>query len=399
MENQDTSAGAQPAATGIQSADAGYSLHKLQKRERRLLERLREAQEAEARALERFQRAQAKLERRKTRIQRLEYRLSRIKEELTGEEVPPPAEQIEQSVELTTNGYQPGEQVPDSLLSTAPIDTPVPPASESSAIEEDTLKPEQSSAPESAPSLSPEPLPENELSPAPELSTEEDHGEPTEEPSPASQPSAEEDHSESVAEATLAPEPSAQEDHSEPNAEPALVPEPSTDEHHSEPNAEPALAVEPSIEENHEEYQSEPAAEPSQAPAYDEEEPVEDIAPPPSLSGPQEVESTGERDIQLAQYTQPVQTISLASLEQALIEAREELQMVEASVDLAQRRRDELAKSISFLAQANLSGALMDELLHKQAEANRAWHDAKEQEHIARNRLARAEAAFYEAQS
>jgi hypothetical protein len=346
MENQDISTGAQQAVPAMQSMDAAFSLHKLQKQERRLLERLHEAQEAEARALERFQRAQAKLERRKARIQRLEHRLTRIKEELTNlaasEHATSPAEQSEQPAELPTNGYQPGEQVPDSLLSGAPASPAGTPGTPGTSVpltpesEEETLEPEHHVTPELG--LSPEPLPSNEQ---------------------------------------------------------ALAPEPSLEENDSQPGAEPSLASSPVIDENH----HEPAAEAPQLPSYDEAEPVEEIAPPPPVSEPQEVEASVEHEIQPAQPGQPVQTISLAALEQALIEAREVLQMIEASVDLAQRRRDELAKSISFLAQANLSGALMDELLHKQAEANRAWNDAKEQEHIARNRLAHAEAAYYEAQS
>jgi hypothetical protein len=378
MENQDISTGAQQAAPAMQSMDAAFSLHKLQKQERRLIERLHEAQEAEARALERFQRAQAKLERRKARIQRLEHRLTRIKEELTNlaasEHATSPAAQSEQPAELPTNGYQPGEQVPDSLLSGAPAGpagTPVPPTPES---EEGNLEPEHHVTPELVPS--PEPLPSNEPALAPEPSFEEKDSQPGAEPS-------------------LATPPVIDEDHSEPAAEASLTPELSVEENHREPPAEPSLASSPVIDENH----HEPAAEAPQLPSYDEAGPVEEIAPPPPVSKPQEVEASVEHEIQPAQPGQPVQTISLAALEQALIEAREVLQMIEASVDLAQRRRDELAKSISFLAQANLSGALMDELLHKQAEANRAWNDAKEQEHIARNRLAHAEAAYYEAQS
>ena len=65
---------------------------KLQKRERRVLERLQEAQEAQDKALERFRRAEARLQRRTARVQRVEGRLTLIRQQLEELNAPAPVE-------------------------------------------------------------------------------------------------------------------------------------------------------------------------------------------------------------------------------------------------------------------------------------------------------------------
>lgn len=326
-----------------QTVQLAQSAHTLQKQERRLLERLREAQEAEARALERFQRAQAKLERRKARILRLEQRLSHLKEEVSTDAPASAGERFadygdysddgEHHDEHTANGYVVIEtQTQDASISPAPV-TPIP-AFEPEAIteiEEDTFEPEVHVTPELMPSS--EASPEVEAEPVSPVA--EDLVEPVEEVSQA----AVTDEAEVI---------EAKESASTVSEPEAFVP-----------------AVEPVVE------------------AIEEAQPVQEVH---EIQPAQEVHEVHE-----------VQVVSLKMLEQTLAEARETWQLASEHVKLAQERRDELAKSISFLAQANLSGALMDELLHKQAEANRYLVGAKEHERIAYERLARAEAAYQDA--
>jgi hypothetical protein len=342
MDNQDIYVGEeQQALQHTQHAQhAQYAQHKLQKQERRLLERLREAQEAEARALEQFERAKAKLERRKARIQRLTQRISQLKEAST-----------------------------DSLASTgehfveygdyADYDEYGKPHDEHTAngyVAVETQAQDVLILPEPV-----TPIPTFEPAEPLEVEIEEDRFEP---------------------EVHVTPELS--------------------------PLSEPSLEVETESAAPVDEDHAEPVEEVSQAPTTAEVESVEAPEPAQAVSVPEELASVVKpldpidqplQEAQPAQEAQPVQAASLKALEQSLAEARDVWQMAEAHVKLAQERRDELAKSISFLAQANLSGALMDELLHKQAEANRFLVGAKEHERIANERLARAEAAYREAQA
>jgi len=83
---------------------------------------------------------------------------------------------------------------------------------------------------------------------------------------------------------------------------------------------------------------------------------------------------------------------------QILNEAREAWQEAEAGVQQARNRAHDLAASISILAQTGLSGTLMEELLRKQSEANKALVESQKSARGAYERLVQAEEAYQLAQ-
>ena len=95
----------------------------------------------------------------------------------------------------------------------------------------------------------------------------------------------------------------------------------------------------------------------------------------------------------------PQQAQPQKSPEQVLMEAREVWQMADASYQLARNRAQDLASSISILIQSNLSSTVMDELLRKQSEANKAQAEAQRIARIAYEELVQAEEAYRGAQS
>ncbi len=123
-----------------------------------------------------------------------------------------------------------------------------------------------------------------------------------------------------------------------------------------------------------------------------------------------EQEEEGERAEQTEPVPPPEQTGHMAqaevaqqvpaskSPEQVLIEAREAWQMADSAVRLASNRAQDLAGSISILVQADLSGTLMEELLHKQSEANKALFEARKVARLAYEELVQAEEAYRVAQ-
>jgi len=81
-----------------------------------------------------------------------------------------------------------------------------------------------------------------------------------------------------------------------------------------------------------------------------------------------------------------------------LNEAREAWQEAEAGVQQARNRAHDLAASISILAQTGLSGTLMEELLRKQSEANKALVESQKSARGAYERLVQAEETYQLAQ-
>jgi hypothetical protein len=386
MDNQNIYVGNEQR--GIVDEQPAPTAHQLQKQERRLLERLREAQEAETRAIERFKRAQAKLERRKARIQRLAQRLTQLREGLADlqagmdEHSSAPGDYSdydtsgEQRDEHTANanGYVViEEQPPEVSFRSEPV-TPIP-AFEPAAAEEtgeDAFEPEVYMTPE--------------LHPTPEVVVEH-KPETTSEAEIVTEPAVE-------AQAEATPEVEA-------TAEPLVEPE-------AEATSEAEATEEPLVEQQAE---ATPEVEAVQEPAPEHDQAdVEDVteASIPSVEAQSEIImpetpalDAAAPEIQATDDSptaEPSRAINIRSLELAVREATEIWQKAEAGVSLAQNRRQELASSIAVLAQANLSGALMDELLRKQSEANRAWVEAKEQERIAAEKLAQAETAYRYAQ-
>ena len=310
------------------------SPHKLHKQERNLLERLREAQEAEARALERFQRAQAKLERRKARIQRLEQRLSRLKEEQAELEAGAGESLDEQP---TTNGYaQVDARGQDVLASAAPVDTPLPESvPEHSSVEEEAAF-------------------EAEVSVAPEL-------QPSPEPSEMTAQAGEQS-----------------EQKIEPSPEPTEVIAQASEQGEQEEQEEQDEAKEGDAQ----------VAQEEQVALSDETQPIQRVQPVAEA----EVAAVVAEDAGVSESA--AVTASTKSPEQVLAEAKEVWQMADAAVNLARNRAQDLATSISILGQANLSSILMEELLHKQADANKALVEAQRSARVAYEELVAAEETY-----
>jgi hypothetical protein len=335
MDNQNTYVGEEQQT----SQDA----HNLHKQERRLLARLSEAQAAEARALERFQRAQARLERRRARIERLQHRLAYFREELADL----PASAGEQPSENAANGYASlHPQAHGSLLAAAPADTPAPALEPSAApeVEEDEFEPEVSATPELLPT-----------------------------PAPAGASSSDDD---STAPALIAVGP----------AKEAVLEAPATDDFSGDEGQQAERPAEAAMEA--------PATDASsydgiqQADIYHAAEPVEET---PSVSLAHEQEAP-QIESQLSQP--PDQAPASKSLEQLVIEAREKWQMADAHAQQARNHAQDLAGSISVLAQTDLSGALMEELLRKQSEANKALLEAQRTARVTYDELVQAEEAY-----
>src|SRR5690242_21451408 len=68
---------------------------KLQKREQRVLERLKEAQQAQEKALERYHRAEERLQKRMASVQLIEGRLTLVRQQMDDLQVNPEAPSVE----------------------------------------------------------------------------------------------------------------------------------------------------------------------------------------------------------------------------------------------------------------------------------------------------------------
>jgi hypothetical protein len=335
------------------------SQRKPHKRERNLLERLREAQEAEARALERFQRAQAKLERRKARIQRLEQRLTRLKEEQAGVEASTGEALIEQP---TTNGYVPLEvQGQDVLAATATLDGPLlASTSEYTSVEEEAASEAEDAV---TPELQPPPEPAEMTAQVSEQTEQEEQNE------QGGQGEVEEGEAQVAAEEEAA--------RVEAEGEEQAVAE--------EGDAQVAAEEDEQVVAEEEAAQVEQE---EQAALSEETQPIQRVQPVAQA----EVAAIVEEEAGVTESAEAAPPPK--SAEQVLAEAREVWHMADAAVNLARSRAQDLATSISILGQANLSSTLMEELLHKQAEANKALVDAQRTARVAYEELVLAEETY-----
>lgn len=343
---------------GQQTIMDAHLAHKLHKQERRLLERLSEAQEAEVRALERFQRAQAKLERRKARIRRLEQRISEIR-----------AEQSELSTgageplsDYAANGHTPVDTLmEDALLSAATVDTPVAVIDPSiEEVEEDIFEPEGPA--------------EYEIS-----------GELI----PTGSTSAGEEMHQAVLQEDVTTEAPAIDDISDKSVEVAemhQLTEPVTSELAAGTTEEILSALLTSEQERSADSEADITGKMEKIGQIDQEDQGEQAEQTEPVLPVEQTENIAQAEV--AQ-----QGPLSKSPEQVLIEAREAWQMADAAVHLASNRAQDLAGSISILVQANLSGTLMEELLRKQSEANKALVEARKIARIAYEELVQAEEA------
>ena len=380
---------------GQQTIMDAHLAHKLHKQERRLLERLSEAHEAEVRALERFQRAQAKLERRKARIRRLEQRISEIR----AEQAELPTSVGEPVSDYGANGHTPVDTLKeDTLLSAATVDTPVPAIDPSAEeVEEDIFEPEVHGTPELLTSPAPASAIEGDNT-GPALTTA---GEAiTEVPAeyaisseliPTGATNADEELHQAVLQEGVT------------TAAPAIddISGKSVEEAEMHQVAEPVASE--MTDGSTEEMPSAAVNNEQETPADSEADITTKMEKAEQME--EEQEEQGEQAEQIEQggqiaQTEAAQQVPLSkSPDQVLIEAREAWQMADAAVHLASNRAQDLAGSISILVQANLSGTLMEELLHKQSEANKALVEARKVARLAYEELVQAEEVYRAAQS
>lgn len=355
--------------------------HKLLKKERHLLADLHDAQEAEARALERFRRVQSKLQRRKARVMRLENRLSLTRKELA---VLQSNLNSQEQVAVPT----PTENRPDTF-EPEPFVTPVfVPASQ--PVDGDN---------------NPVPQPTDMAEPAGEVRANEADaaGDNTQE-----HPQAQE----AVAGVVLVT-----------SAEQPIISEPGASllEQLARDMNTPPVEAQPALKEsrvNNEQSEPAPLIEPEPSLAMESETPPAVIAQEEAASSPMLAEAMGlwkmsQPEAQPEQSTPDDSSASLSPAEsitpprpvppakspvQILNEAREAWQEAEASVQQARNRAHDLAASISILAQTGLSGTLMEELLRKQSEANKALVESQKSARSTYERLVQAEEAYQLAQ-
>jgi len=83
--------------------------------------------------------------------------------------------------------------------------------------------------------------------------------------------------------------------------------------------------------------------------------------------------------------------------EQIYLEAQEEWKTANTAAHLARNRAQDMAASISTLAQSGLSGTLMEELLRKQSDANKALNEAQQTARLAYEQLIQAEQSYQSA--
>jgi hypothetical protein len=92
---------------------------KLQKREQRVLKRMKEAQQAQAKALERFQRAEKSLQKRIGRIQLIEGRLTLVRQQIDDLHITPEIPPVEIEIPAWAQHTPPSsisEEIPDNTI-------------------------------------------------------------------------------------------------------------------------------------------------------------------------------------------------------------------------------------------------------------------------------------------
>ncbi len=114
---------------------------------------------------------------------------------------------------------------------------------------------------------------------------------------------------------------------------------------------------------------------------------------PQSEPVPAQVEPTHEERFETEALLAPAQK----TLEQIYLEAQEEWKMANTAAHLARNRAQDMAASISTLAQSGLSGTLMEELLRKQSDANKALNEAQQTARLAYEQLIQAEQSYQSA--
>lgn len=151
---------------------------------------------------------------------------------------------------------------------------------------------------------------------------------------------------------------------------------------------EPSFAAEP-VEEMRLE------AEPHVTPAFEVDEPEMPVTPvTPVIVDHQEQELLTIPTTPIPAILEPTALSPLSpfshsiSPEEEMQTASETLQQAEMQVQQARNRARDLAASITVLAQSDLSADVLDELLRKQSEANKALLEAQKSEFAARERLA-----------
>ena len=428
--------------------------HKLLKKERHLLADLHDAQEAEARALERFRRVQSKLQRRKARVLRLENRLALTRKELgflqsnlntqsqdqqNGHVSASPELPVSEAKATSDEAASPpAADAPHAVSSSERIEAIAPATIPSDPeIAAPTLPEDRPDAFEPEPFVTPVFVPASE----PDTGDTSPVTQPTnlEETQPPQQPSS----LEGVLVTSEAGEVRAQDatqvddtTHEQPQVQEAVagvvIATPTEEPVVSDPGASlleqlardistPTVEAQPILTDgggSHEESGSAPLIEPEPSPAMNPATPPAMLAQEEAASSPMLAEAMGlwkttETEALPTQSTPDDSSADLSSGDrvsspqpvppakspvQILNEAREAWQEAEAGVQQARNRAHDLAASISILAQTGLSGTLMEELLRKQSEANKALVESQKSARGAYERLVQAEETYQLAQ-
>ena len=426
--------------------------HNLLKKERHLLADLHNAQEAEARALERFRRVQSKLQRRKARVLRLENRLALTRKELAVLQSNLNS-QDQQNGHVSASPEPPVRELmatPDEAASPPPADAlhSVSSSERTEAIAPTTTPSDLEVAAPTPPEDRPDTFePEPFVTPVfvsafePAAGDTSPVAQPTnlEETQPAQQPSS----LEGVVVTSEAREVRAEDatrvgdtTHEQPQAQEAVagvvIATPTEEPIVSDPGASlleqlardistPPVEAQSILTDgggSQEESEPAPLIEPEPSPAMNPATPPAMIAQEEAGSSPMLAEAMGlwkttETEALPTQSTSDDSSANLSpgdrisspqpmppakSPVQILNEAREAWQEAEAGVQQARNRAHDLAASISILAQTGLSGTLMEELLRKQSEANKALVESQKSARGAYERLVQAEEAYQLAQ-
>lgn len=383
-------------------------VHKLLKQERHLLEDLHDAQAAEARALERFRRVQSKLQRRKARVMRLENRLALARKELATYQA------NLNSQELQNGHVSTIIEAPASDLMATYNETPSPVSTDEPDLESSQERAEEVASP------APIDTTTASLDPAVAVPTPSAERPDAFEPEPFVTPVFVSASEPTVIEASPVPQPA---DVEETSVEQPIIKEPGASllEQLAHEMSIPAAEAQPTVEDRstiNEESKPASVVEPEPSPAMETETQPATIAQEEAASSPILAEAMGlwktpQPETQPAQsrpddssasitpdesITPPQPEPPAISPAQSLNEAREAWQEAEAGVQQARTKAHDLAASISILAQTGLSGSLMEELLRKQSEANKALINSQKSARGAYERLVEAEEAYQLAQ-
>lgn len=360
-------------STAQSSLQGTHETHKHLKQERKLLERLKEAREAVARSRDRFQRAQDKLSRREARVARLERHLDALRAQLAH------PTNDKQDVDIASaNGHAPSSDDAHeaTFAAIAPELSIVPEISTN-----DMASPEASVQAGYVETQEPQ-----EKQEAQEIEQAEDVGNVQETQEPQDTLEVLE-----ILEIIETLDVSNADDSDE--IEPYVTPHLQADAEQS--SAEALLlelaapvdaATEPEI--------SDEAPVDSQVETPEQAEQLEQPVLPVQAEAPAEEQSSTPKPVAVVDSPESSPAAVQQAPEQALAEAREEWNRANAAVHLARNRAQDMASSISTLVQTGLSGSLMEELLRKQAEANKALHEAQQHARLTYEQLVQAEANF-----